>query len=115
MFFIGAGIHVFSGIAPIGSQPNNGLVRPIVSTNPNPETRCLRFFCRSDSTMRNVGELIGPGGTAITTNAVFDINTNSANGGELELINFVGSDDVTSTSAEWSDECDQHWDLSQCI
>ena len=96
MCFIGAGIHVFSGIAPIGSQPNNGLVRPIASTNPNPDTRRLRFFCRSDSTMRNVGELIGPGGTAITTNDVLEINTDRANGGELEVVNFVGSNDVTS-------------------
>ena len=95
--FIGAGIHVLSGVSPIGSQPNNGLVRPIVSTNP--DARRLRFFCRTDSTVRNDGELIGPGGTAITTNDVFEINTgtNTANGGELEVVNFVESDDVTSS------------------
>ena len=46
--------------------------------------------------MRNVGELIGPGGTAITTNDVLEINTDRANGGELEVVNFVGSNDVTS-------------------
>ena len=46
--------------------------------------------------MRNVGELIGPGGTAITTNDVLEINTNRVNG-ELEVVNFVVSnDDVTS-------------------
>ena len=95
--FIGAGILVVNGVPPVGSQPNNGLVRPIVSTNPNPETRRLRFFCNTDSTVRNVGELIGPGGTAITTNDVFEINTNGANGGELQVVNSVGSDDVTSS------------------
>ena len=57
----------------------------------------MRFVCRTDSTLRNVGELIGPGGTAITTNDVFEINTNTANGGELEVANFVTSDDVTSS------------------
>ena len=97
MCFIGAGIQVFNGIAPIGSQPNNGLVRPIVSTDPNPEARRLRFFCRSHSMVRILGELIGLGGTAITTNAVFEIITNSGNGGELQVANFVSSDDVTSS------------------
>ena len=97
--FIGAGIHVFNGEPPIGSQPNNGLVRPIDTISTIPGERRLRFFCRSDSTMRNVGELIGPGGTAITTNDVFEINTgtNTANGGELEVTNFVSSDAVTSS------------------
>ena len=96
MFFIGAGINVFNGIVPIGSQPNNSLVRPIVSTNPNPETRRLRFICRTDSTVRNLGELIGLEGTAITTNAVFEIITNR-NRGEIEVANFVISDNVTSS------------------
>ena len=68
-------------------------MRPFVTTS----TYRLRFFCRSDSTVRNLGELIGPGGTAITTNAVFEITTNSANGGELVVFNFVSSDDVTSS------------------
>ena len=45
--------------------------------------------------MRNVGELIGPGGTAITSNDVFEISTNRI-GGEIEVVNFVGSNDVTS-------------------
>ena len=71
-------------------------MRPIVSTDPNLGTRRLRFFCRTDSTVRNLGELIGPGRTAITTNDVFEINTDR-NGGELEVINFVTSDDVTSS------------------
>ena len=97
MCFIGAGIHVFNGLPPVGSQPSNGLVRPIVSTSTDPEVRLLRFFCRTDSTVRNLGDLIGPGGTAITTNDVFEITTDSTNGGELEVVNFVGSNDVTSS------------------
>ena len=96
MFFIGAGIHVFNGLPPIGSQPNNGLVRPIDTTSTNPGTRRLRFFCRTDSTVRNLGVLIGPGGTAITTNDVFNITTNRI-GGEIEVVNFVISDNVTSS------------------
>ena len=92
--FIGAGIHVFNGIAPIGSQPNNGLVRPIV---PAEGTRRLHFFCRSDSTMRNLGEVIGLEGTAITSTPVFEIITNSGNGGELQVTNSIESSDVTSS------------------
>ena len=95
MFFIGAGINIFNGLPPIDSQPNNGLVRPIDTTSTDPIVRRLRFFCRTDSTMKNLGELIGPGGTAITTNDVFEITTNR-NGGELEVNNFVSSDDVAS-------------------
>ena len=95
--FIGAGIHVFNGEPPIGSQPNNGLGRPFVTTSTIPDLRRLRFFCRTDSTMRNLGELIGPEGTAITTNAVFEIITNRANGGELQVTNFVESNNVTAS------------------
>ena len=71
-------------------------MRPIVSTSTIPETRRLRFFCRTDSTVRNLGELIGPEGTAITSTDVFEITTNRI-GGELEVANFVGSDDITSS------------------
>ena len=97
-FFIGAGIHVFNGLPPIGSQPNNGLVRPIATTSTNPETRRLRFICRSNSTMKNVGELIGPGGTAVTSSEsdVFEIST-GRNGGELEIANFVSASVLTSS------------------
>ena len=95
--FTGAGIHVFNGRAPIGSQPNNGLVRSIVTLSTDPETRRLRFFCRSDSTVKDLGEVIGLEGTAITSTDVFEITTNSGNGGELEVVNFVGSEDVTSS------------------
>ena len=94
MFFIGAGIHVFNGESPIGSRPNNGLVRPIVTTSTNPEVRRLRFFCRSDSTMANTGELIGLDGTAITCSGSFEIST-AGNVGELEVVNFARSNNVT--------------------
>ena len=96
LLFIGAGIHVFNGEPPIGSQPNNGLVRPFDIISTDPETRLLLFFCRSDSTMRNVGELIGLEGTAITSNDVFEITTDNLNGGELQVFNSAGSNDVTS-------------------
>ena len=96
LFFIGAGIHVFNGIAPIGSQPNNGLVRPIVTASTIPDLLRLRFFCRTDSMVRNLGELIGLEGTAITSTDVFEINTNRICG-ELEVANFVMSDDVTAS------------------
>ena len=46
--------------------------------------------------MRNVGELIGPGGTAITSSDVFEIST-GRNGGELKVANLVSSDDVTTS------------------
>ena len=95
-FFIGAGIDVLNGLSPIGSQPNNGLVRPIATTSTNPDQLRLRCFCRSNSTMKNVGELIGLGGTAITSSDVFEINTGRI-AGELEVANLVSSDNVTSS------------------
>ena len=97
-FFIGAGIHVFNGLPPIGSQPNNGLVRPIATTSEKTVTRHLRFFCRSNSTMRNIGELIGLGGTAINSSEsdVFEIST-GRNGGEFEVTNFVTASVLTSS------------------
>ena len=94
-FLIGAGIDIFNGLPPIGSQPNNGLVRPVDTTSSNPDQRLLRFFCRSNSTMKNVGELIGPGGTVITSSDVFEINTGRI-AGELEVANFVTLSVLTS-------------------
>ena len=46
--------------------------------------------------MKNVGELIGPGGTSITSNAIFEIGTGRI-GGELQVAILVGSNDVTSS------------------
>ena len=38
IFFIGTGIYIFNSVSPVGSQPNNGLVSLIFTTNRNPET-----------------------------------------------------------------------------
>ena len=64
----GAGIHVFRGTV-FGSLPNNGLAIALL----NDEFR-LRFFCRSDSMLDNVGLLIGLDGSTVTTGDVFDIS-----------------------------------------
>ena len=71
----GAGIHVFRGTSTgdlqvPGSLPNNGIVTSLNTT----EVRVyFRFLCRSDSMMSNVGMLIGPDGTVVTTGDVFTI------------------------------------------
>ena len=74
MLHTGAGIHVFNGISKgalqvPGSLPNNSLV---ISNNRDSRFR-LRFVCRSDSTMQNVGRLIGPNGTTVTNGDIFYI------------------------------------------
>ena len=83
MFFTGAGIHVFNG-ASIGSQPNNGLA---IFANPEKGFR-IRFFCRSDSLTRNVGELIGLDGNTFPGNDYLAIQT-TVLGGELRIVNTV--------------------------
>ena len=92
--FTGAGIHVFNG-ANTGSQPNNGLA---VSANPESGRR-IRFFCRSDSLTRNVGELIGPDGNTISGNDYLALET-PANGGELRIWNTVGSEEPLPASEQ---------------
>ena len=73
--YAGAGIHVFRG-ASTGdlrvprSLPNNGIV---ISLNIAKDGVYLRFYCRSDSVMSNIGMLIGPDGTTVTTGDVFTI------------------------------------------
>ena len=73
--YVGAGIHVFRGASTgdlqvPGSLPNNGIV---ISLNTAEDRIYFRFFCRSDSMMNNVGTLIGPDGTTVTTSDVFTI------------------------------------------
>ena len=80
--FVGAGIHVLNGI-PSGSFSNNNLV----SLNSMDTVFRLRIFCRSDSMMRNVGELIGLNGRAIVSNSFFEISNPQP--GELSVVNFV--------------------------
>ena len=83
--FAGAGIHVFIGVGGSSSQPNNGL---LVSNDPGSGRR-FRFFCRSDSTMVGVGELIGLDGSPIMTSNVFGFEA-PQDGGELRVENSVG-------------------------
>ena len=65
----GYGIHVFRGTSTpsssdtAGSLPNNGLV--IATPTGDSEGRFLRIFCRSDSMMDNVGDIIGLDATVI--------------------------------------------------
>ena len=70
-----------------GSQPNNGLV---ISNDVTSGYR-FRFFCRSDSVMLNVGELIGLDDNAITTNTDSIGFEAPGNGGELRVESIVGS------------------------
>ena len=82
--FIGGGIHVFKGI-PSGSFTNNNLV----TLDSMDTVFRLRLFCRSDSMMRNVGELIGLDGRAIVSNTFFEISNSQP--GELRVVNFLSN------------------------
>ena len=92
--FTGAGIHIFSG-ANIGSQPNNGLG---VFANPESGWR-IRFLCRSDSLLFEVGELIGLDGNAFSGNAYLVLES-PGNGGELRIENTVGSEQPLPASEQ---------------
>ena len=81
---VGAGIHVFNGI-PSGSFSNNNLV---TLDSMNTVFR-LRLFCRSDSMMRNVGELIGVDESPIVNSSFFEISNPQP--GELSVVNFVSN------------------------
>ena len=67
----GYGIHIFQGTstpsstAPARSLPNNGLV--IATPTGDNLGRFFRIFCRSDSMMDNVGDIIGRDGTVISS------------------------------------------------
>ena len=67
----GYGIHIYEGTstpsspAVAGSLPNNGLV--IATATGDNEGRFLRIFCRSDSMMDNIGDIIGLDDTAISS------------------------------------------------
>ena len=71
----GAGIHVLNGASTgdlevPGSLPDNGIV---ISLGTTTFGFYFRFFCRSDSMMNNVGMLIGPDRTTVTSGDVFTI------------------------------------------
>ena len=88
----GAGIHVFRGASTgdLGSLPNNGIV---ISLGTASIGFYFRFFCRSDSMMRNVGVLIGPDGTTVTTGDVFKITQQP---GELKVENTPSQNVLTA-------------------
>ena len=93
--FQGAGIHVFRGAIFTGSQPNNGLV---VSDDPGSGFR-IRFYCRSDSLMFNIGELIGLDGTTFTGNDYLVFEP-PEDGGEIRVENVVGSEQPLPASEQ---------------
>ena len=82
--FVGAGIHVFRGI-PKGSVSNNGLV----SLDPMDLIFRLRFFCRSDSIMEDVGRFIGLDESHIVHSSFFEISNPQP--GEISVVNFVAN------------------------
>ena len=93
----GAGIHVFRGASTSdlqvsGSLPNNGIV---ISLNTTEDGVYFRFFCRSDSMMSNVGMLIGPDGTTVTTGNVFTIARQQP--GELTVENRLSQNVLTAS------------------
>ena len=92
--FTGSGIHVFYG-NPNGSFSNNGLV---VCLN-HGHGRCFRFFCRSDSVLQSVGELVGlDGSTAVSTNKFFYIINRPFT--QLTVYNWYGDQDPLPSSEQ---------------
>ena len=63
-----------------GSLPNNGLV---IATNSS--DTILRFFCRSDSLVADVGEILGLDGNVINSNVLFAITHSRP--GEIQALN----------------------------
>ncbi len=92
----GAGIHVFRGASTgdlqvPGSLPNNAIV---ISLGTARFEVYFRFFCRSDSMMNNVGMLIRPNGTTVTSGDVFTINHPQP--GELRVENTLSQNVLTA-------------------
>ena len=92
----GAGIHVFNGASTgdlevPGSLPDNGIVISLGTARPE---FYFHFFCRSDSMMNNVGVLIGPDGTTVTTDDVFKITQHQP--GELRIENTFSQNILTA-------------------
>ena len=78
-----------------GTMPNNGLV---ISTNP---TSGRRFFfdCRSNSSNIGVGDFIGLNGPIVEDTDFFNFQ-DTVHGGEISIINNVGSEDPLSASGQ---------------
>ena len=60
---------------------------------------CIRFFCRSDSLTRNVGELIGLDENTFSGNDYLAFEP-PLNGGELRIENVVGSEEPLPASKQ---------------
>ena len=95
IFFAGIGIAVFTPST--GAMPNNGLV---ISTNPGSGRRFF-FDCRSNSLTVGVGDFIGLDDSPIVDedNDFFNFQ-DTVRGGELSIINNVGSEDPLSASGQ---------------
>ena len=98
----GAGIHVFrgastGGLEVPGSLPNNGIVISLDIARAKDKANgkyYFRFFCRSGSMMNNVGVLIGPDGTTVTSGDVFTIT--HIRHGELRVENTLSQNVLTA-------------------
>ena len=98
VIYAGAGVHVFRGASTgdlevPGSLPNNGIV---ISLDTAKDGFYFRFICRSDSMMSNVGMLIGPDGTTVTTGDIFTI-THPRQPGELRVENTLSQNILTTS------------------
>ena len=94
--YAGAGIHVFRGASTgdlqvPGSLPDNGIV---ISLDTAKDEVYFSFVCSSDSTESNVGMLIGPDGTIVTSGSVFDIT--HPRPGELRIENTLSQNVLTA-------------------
>ena len=94
-FLTGAGIHVFLGAPPAGSQPNNGLV---ISNDPTSGRR-FRFTCRSDSLTLHVGVLIGLDANPVTSSDFIGFEDTDIRG-ELRVESVVGFEQVLPTDQQ---------------
>ena len=88
-------MFVFHGFGETGAHPNNGLV---ISNDPGSGFR-FRFFCRSNSSTRGVGELIGLDESPVTDGSIFGLPT-PVNGGELRVENIVGTHSLLTASEQ---------------
>ena len=84
LFFLGYGIHIFTGIDVFGRIRNSLSNNDYVFMSYFYTEYALRIYCRSDSTMLNVGVLIGLDGTIIDNTPFFNIS-NRLLAGELSI------------------------------
>lgn len=94
LVYTDAGIRVFRG-TPRGNSQNNGLA---ISEDPTGSTFRLRIFCRSDTTLPDVGEFVGLDGTSLSSNTYLDISRRQP--GELSVENIVGFQSALTANQE---------------